>query len=165
MVSLITYILIDCVAQGSFDWWEKEEKSFYSSWTHWRSRDRILFSCRRKSWRRSTEEIKNWPSPAFRSWSFSQSSQSSGVRSVKNHWGTFWGTPSLLTARGDKWLPFRSLVEGGNALAEQWLLAASCPFLLPWAGQERRCQNRDILVCSQAEVCLSHAGAKPLALG
>lgn len=70
-VSLITCVLIDCVAQGNIQWWEK--KSFCSNWRHWRSRDRILFSCRRKSWRRSTEEIKNQPSPAFRSWSFSQS--------------------------------------------------------------------------------------------
>lgn len=47
LVSLITYILMDCVAQGSFEWWEK--KSFCSSWSHWRSTDRILFGCSRKS--------------------------------------------------------------------------------------------------------------------
>lgn len=59
LISLITYLLIGCVAQGSFEWWDKEEKSFCSSWSHWRSTDRILFGCGRKSWRRSTEEIKN----------------------------------------------------------------------------------------------------------
>lgn len=37
----------------------------------------------RKSWRSSAEKIKDWPGPVFRSLSFAQNSQSSGVRSVK----------------------------------------------------------------------------------
>lgn len=163
------YILTDCVAQGSFEWWEKEEKSFCSSWSHWRSRGRLLFSYSRKSWRRSAENIKNRPCPVFRSWLFSQSSQSSGVRSVKNHWSTFWGVPSLLTAMGDKGLPLRSLVGRRCALAEQWLLAASGPFVLrcgcPGLGRREGVRTWTLLCCSQAEVCLSHAGTKPLALG
>lgn len=74
LVYLTSYILTDCVVQGSFEWWAKEEKSFCSNWSHWRSRDRLLFSYGRKSWRKSTEEIKNWPSPVFRSWCFKAAS-------------------------------------------------------------------------------------------
>lgn len=65
LVSLITYVLIHCVAQGSTEWWEEGEKSFCSSWRHWRSRDRILFSYQRKSWRRSTEKIKKLSKPSI----------------------------------------------------------------------------------------------------
>lgn len=92
---LITYILVNCVAQGSCEWWEKEEKCFCSSRSHWKSREGLLFNYSRKSWRSSAEEIKNWPSPVFWSWSFSQSSQSSCVRSIKTHWSTS-GEPHLL---------------------------------------------------------------------
>lgn len=126
---LITYILVDCVAQGSCEWWEKEEKCFCSSWSHWKSRDGLLFNYSRKSWRSSAEEMKNWPSPVFWSWSFSQSSQSSGVRSIKNHRSTFRGTPPSLRVMRDNWLCLRLLHERGSALAEQHLLAASRPFL------------------------------------
>lgn len=163
LVYLITYILVDCVAQGSCEWWEKEEKSFCSSQSHW-----LLFSYSRKSWRSCAEEIKNWPSPVFRSWSFNQSSQSSGVRSIKNRWSTFRRTPPSLRAMGDNRLPLRSLHERSGALAGQCLLAASRSFLprcgCPGLQRIEGVGTGTSLCCSLVTVCLSRVGTKALTL-
>lgn len=138
---LFTYILMDCVAQGSCEWWQKEEKSFCSSWSHWRSGDRVLFSYSRKSWRSSADEIKNRPSTVFWSWFFSQSSQSSGLKSIKNCWSTFRGSSPSLRAMADNRLPVRSLHDRGSALAEQRSLQPPGPSsqdvaALPYRGEK-----------------------------
>lgn len=147
ILHLITYILMDCVGQGSCEWWQKEEKSFCSSWSHWRNGDRFRFSYSRKGWRSPAEEIKNWPSLVFWSWSFSQSSQSCGVKSIyKELPKHLQGIPTFSESNGGQ--PVACQVTSWQGQCLGWamvtchLQALLAKMWLSWNIEEKRCWDR-----------------------